>query len=175
MAKAEVKKAAKAEADRRRKPEPSQQAATDRAEASPEDAAGAEDPLWLLDRLLQIAATPFTHQLTGLVERGGVEVNAVGWSGQTALAVAAAKGRAMQVAELLRLGAAPSLAITNSRGWTPLMLAAANGHAAVATALLEADTVHVVHAGPDWSCVNMVNMANVSHTGLPILVGVTNR
>eukprot|EP01052_Picozoa_sp_SAG31_P009513 SAG31_NODE_500_length_14835_cov_22.409338_8_plen_1029_part_00 len=93
---------------------------------------------WLLERLFALAATPYTQQLTGLVKRG-VNVNATGWNGQTALAVAAARGHVCTVEALLDLGAASSLTTANSRGWTPLMLAATHGHTTVVRRLLEAD------------------------------------
>eukprot|EP00966_Prymnesium_polylepis_P191247 4432441-Prymnesium_polylepis.1 len=86
-----------------------------------------------------------TAELDALVAELGLRVDAPGESGETALILAAAEGRAESVQTLLSLGASTAAHTTAAvsgldAGAVAAHAAAARGHAAVLAVLLEADT-----------------------------------
>jgi ankyrin repeat protein len=78
----------------------------------------------------------------------GVAIIAARLDGITPLYIAAERGHAAVVSELL---AAPSVAadLVDEDGWSPLHVAAWKGHAAVVTALLSCPAVNINRQTPD--------------------------
>ncbi len=85
--------------------------------------------------LILAAYSGDTNKVALLIQLG-VNVNAIGYNGATALMCAAERGHADIVAQLLAAGA--NVNAFNNAGGTALMLAASNGHAGVITQLLAA-------------------------------------
>ena len=82
-----------------------------------------------------------TQLLEGSAAEAAIGVDSCGFNGQTALAVAAAGGHDEAIHLLLRFGADSNKA--NSRGWSPLMLAAQHGQLAAVQILLHASGIDI--------------------------------